>query len=203
MGQALPAGERPGLEAPQVDRVGHPDGLGRVDAEQAPGALGCVPRRHQQPVAAGGPAAQPLDPGVGVGPAARRRLDLLQHPQLGAVELAEHRDLRERARGCLVDRGEVVQVEHLGAAGAGAPEGLLPGLDQPLVGAVADGGEDPVRRAGPVLVGRLEGRVGGQRGNADSAGRNAIGGDQVVAGAGRDRQQLARGADRQARQQIE
>jgi hypothetical protein len=41
-------------------------------------------------------------------------------------------------------------VEHLGATGAGAPEGLLPGLDQPLVGAVADGGEDPVRRAGPV-----------------------------------------------------
>ena len=40
--------------------------------------------------------------------------DLLEHQQLGAVQVADDRDVRRDARRRLVDRGEVVQVQRVG-----------------------------------------------------------------------------------------
>jgi hypothetical protein len=67
------------------------------------------------------------------------------------------------AQGCLVRGGQVVQVEQIGFAGAGAGERLGPRRHQALVGGFVDGGEDPVGPRPPVFVGGLEGNRRGER----------------------------------------
>jgi hypothetical protein len=57
----------------------------------------------------------------------------------------------------------VVQVQHVGLARARVHELILPDLDQTLVVGIGHLREDAVGRAGSVLEGRMEGRVGGER----------------------------------------
>ena len=58
------------------------------------------------------PAAHPVGPLLRVVPALGRALvDLAQHQQLGAVQVADPRDVREGALGRLVHRRQVVQVD--------------------------------------------------------------------------------------------
>jgi hypothetical protein len=80
------------------------------------------------------------------------------------VQLAEHGQRGEGARRGLVRGRQVVQVEEVGAAGAGAREQLDPGSDEPFVGGIVDGGKDAIGRLGAVLVGRREGNGCGQPG---------------------------------------
>ncbi len=52
----------------------------------------------------------------------------------------------------LVDRGQVVQVQHVGARGADRMQRLAPGGHLALVLVVVERGEDAVRCVRPVLV---------------------------------------------------
>ena len=74
---------------------------------------------------------------------------------------ADDRHVGRDPRGRLVQRREVVQVQHVGVGRAGGVERARPGVDVALVGGVVDGREDAVRRVGPVLVGRVHRRVAG------------------------------------------
>jgi hypothetical protein len=73
------------------------------------------------------------------------------------VQLAEHGQRGEAARGGLVRGRQVVQMEQVGGARAGAREQLDPGRDQPLVGGIVDGGKAAIGRMRAILVGGLEG----------------------------------------------
>jgi hypothetical protein len=72
------------------------------------------------------------------------------------VELADDRNRREGARRRLVQRGEVVEVEHVCLGRPRPGERAGPHVDQTLVRLVTDGGEHRVGRAGTLLVGGLE-----------------------------------------------
>ena len=74
-------------------------------------AVDLVRREHEQPLAALRPAAHPPRPRVGVRPVGGAVDDLLEHQQLGAVQVADDRDVGRDARGRLVQRREVVQVQ--------------------------------------------------------------------------------------------
>ena len=153
-------GER--MEAPRVEPVRAHDERAPVDPEQTLRALDLRPGEHEQPPAPRRPAAHPPLPRKRVPPRGRRALvDPLEHQQFGAVEVADHRHSgRDPLRG-LVERGEVVQVQHVRLGGAGSLERPRPGGDVHLVGLVVHGGEDRVRRVGTVLVGRVLRRVPG------------------------------------------
>ena len=56
----------------------------------------------------------------------RALLDLLEHQQLGAVQVADARDVGKAPLRGLVDGREVVEVQNVGVAGAGELELLLP-----------------------------------------------------------------------------
>ena len=77
---------------------------------------------------------------------------LVEHEQLGAVQVRDHRQPRGHPRQRLVHRGQVVQVRHLDAVEH--PRGAED--RRPLVGEVVgvtivERGHDPVGGAGPVL----------------------------------------------------
>ena len=65
------------------------------------------------------------------------------------------------ARGRLVQRREVVQVQDVGRGRAGPLQRARPGGHVLLEGRVADGREDGVGRVGAILEGRVQGRVAG------------------------------------------
>ena len=116
-----------------------------------------------------------------MGPArGRSARDLLEHQQLGAVQVADDRDVRRDARRRLVDRGEVVQVQRVGIGGAGGGQSTRPCRHLTLVGVVVERGEHPVRGAGTVLVGRVQRR--GPRRRIERVGR----GERRVEGHGMD-----------------
>ena len=104
----------------------------------------------------------------------------LEHQQLGAVQVADDRDVRRDARRRLVDRGEVVQVQRVGVGGAGGGQSARPCRHLTLVGVVVERGEHPVRSAGTVLVGRVHRR--GPRRRIERVGR----GERLVEGHGMD-----------------
>jgi hypothetical protein len=90
-------------------------------------------------------------------------LDVLEHQQLGPVQVGDDRDARGDALGRLVERRQVVEVEHVGAGGVRRREVSRPGGDLVLVGAVVQRAHDPIRRARAVLVGRMKRGIGQQR----------------------------------------
>jgi hypothetical protein len=93
-----------------------------------------------------------------VGP--RRALgDRLEHQQLGAVQVRDDRDARRHARGRLVDRRQVVQVQDVGVRRARVGQRLRPRVDVLGVDVVVDGREDAIGGPGPVLIGRMQRRV--------------------------------------------
>ena len=105
----------------------------------------------------------PLGPGRAVRPAVRVVLDRLEHQQLGAVQVADDRDAGRDARGGLVERRQVVQVQDVGVRRAGGLQRARPGRDLVLGVGVVERGEDAVGRVRAVLVGRVQRRVGGER----------------------------------------
>ena len=127
---------------------------------------------QQQALAAPRPAAHPALPRLGVAPAGRRAVgDALEHEQLGAVQVADDRDVGRHARGRLVDRGQVVQVQDVGVGGARLLQRARPGGDVGLVGVVVEGGEDAVGgvRRGP----RRTGASARRRGRSAPRGRRS------------------------------
>ena len=145
-----------------VEAVGDADEAVRVEVERGGGALQPLGAADDDPLAARRPVADPLGPALGVRPARRGAGgDPLQHQQLGAVDVAEHRDLGEGARGRLAERGQVVEVEEVGVGGAGQPQLPHPGLDLELEGLVVEGGEDRVLGIGAILVGAVHRRGAG------------------------------------------
>ena len=152
--------DRPRREALGVEAVRSDDAAARIDAQQALGALELAVRKQQQALAAQRPAAHPAFPRRGVVPAGRRAVrDALEHEQLGAVQMADDRDAGRHARGRLVDRGQVVQVQDVGVGGARVLQCARPGGDVGLVGVVVEGGEDAVGSVGAVLVGGVHRRL--------------------------------------------
>jgi hypothetical protein len=91
----------------------------------------------------------------------RSRLDRAQHRELGAVQLPDDRDVRERPERGLVGRRQVVQMEQIRCARA--RERFAPDENKALVGVVADGREHAVRRARPILVGGWKRNRSGER----------------------------------------
>ena len=86
---------------------------------------------------------------------------MLEHQQLGAVEMADDRHAGRDARGGLVDRVEVVQVQDVGLGRTGALERRGPGVDVALVLLVAHAREHLVGGVRAVLVGGLHRRLAG------------------------------------------
>ena len=155
-----------GREARGVEAVRDDLAACRVDAEQRGRALALALGEQQQPLAALGPAPHPPRPCPRMGPVRRRaRGDLLEHQQLRAVEVADHRHPGRDAGRRLVQRREVVQVQHVGPGGAGLGQGTAPRGDVLLEGRRADHREAGVRRARAVLEGRVHRRVA--RGEVD------------------------------------
>ena len=152
--------DRARREALGIEAVGRDHAPARIDAQDAFGALELAVGEQQHALAAEGPAAHPALPRLGMGPARRRPVgDALEHEQLGAVQVADDRDVGRHARGRLVDRGQVVEVQDVGVGGARLLQRARPGGDMGLVGVVVEGGEDAVGGVGAVLVGRVHGRV--------------------------------------------
>ena len=79
-----------------------------------------VGESSEQALAAPRPAAHPALPRLGVAPSARARPSAiaLEHQQLGAVQVADDRDVGRHAGGRLVDRRQVVEVQDVGVGGA-------------------------------------------------------------------------------------
>src|SRR5205807_4589041 len=92
----------------------------------------------------------------------RLRGDALEHQELGAVEMTDHRNVRKAPRSRLVEGSQVVQVKNVGGVCAGGGELALPGGDDVLVGVVVYRGEDAVRRSRSVLVRRVKRGVAGE-----------------------------------------
>ena len=149
----------PGMERLRVEPVRDQHAAVGLQAEQVARALHRRLREHDHPLAGGGPAAQPVRPLGGMGPPAGIGLDRLQHQQLGAVEMPDHRHAGSDARGRLVDRCQVVQVQDVGVRRAGRLQRVAPRHDLALVLVVVERREDAVGRARPVLVGRVHRRV--------------------------------------------
>ena len=85
-----------------------------------------------------------------------------QEGKLGAVQLPEDRQRGEGAQSSLVYRRQMMEVEQIGGAGAGAGERLR-GRHQALIGGVVDRGEDTIGPRRPVFIGGLEGDEGCER----------------------------------------
>jgi hypothetical protein len=66
---------------------------------------------------------------------------------------------REALRG-LVERGEMMQVQHVRALRPSVAQGGHPGVDLMLIRHVVHGREDAIRRARTILIGGRQGRVG-------------------------------------------
>jgi hypothetical protein len=98
-----------------------------------------------------------------VRPALRLLEDLLEHQELGAVQVADDRDVRRDPRRGLVQRRQMVEVQHVDLARARGHQYVAPSVGQVLGDVAAQRGEHPVRRVPPVLVGGVERRVGEQR----------------------------------------
>ena len=113
--------------------------------------------------------------------------------------MAHPRHVREGSLGGLVDRGQVVEVQHVGRARARRGELALPGRDEPLVGVVVHAGEHAVGRARPVLVGGLEGGIGRERVGSRGGGRVVERADLQPAVEGLGVRLVARPAERAAR----
>jgi hypothetical protein len=79
------------------------------------------------------------------------------------VEVADHGLVGKRARGGLVDRRQVMQVEQVGVGGTGPLEMPDPGLDEMLVSVVVDIREHAVGRPRAVLERRVHRRIRPQR----------------------------------------
>jgi hypothetical protein len=156
-GAACLPGERGGLEALEFDAAGEAVEPRALEREQG-GDLGLGARRHDQPLARVRPAAQPRVPGGCVAPARGwPRRQRAQEGKLGAVQLPHDRQRGEGTQGSLVRRRQMVEVEQIGAGGAGAGERLRPGCHEALIGGIVDRGEDAIGPGRPVLVGGLEG----------------------------------------------
>jgi hypothetical protein len=152
--------DRARREAPWVEAVGRDDEAAGVEAQQLGGARDLSGREHQQALAARGPAAHPPQPRLRVRPARVGAADdLLEHQQLGAVQVAEHRHPGSDACRGLVQRREVMQVQEVRTGRVDPLQRARPGHDVLLVGGVVHGGEDGVGRARAVLVGRMHRRV--------------------------------------------
>ena len=169
--------DRERLEQLGVEAVGDLHAALGVDAEQALGAMDLVVGEHDQAPAALGPAPHPRLPFLAVGPFRVPQLDRLEHQQLGAVQVADDRDVGRDPRGRLVQGREVVEVQDVGLGRARVRERARPRVDLALVGGLVEAGEDRVRRALAVLVGRVEGRIEGQRVGRRERGRKVDGVD--------------------------
>ncbi len=104
-----------------------------VEVEQARRPLAALGAVDDDPLAARRPLADPLDPGVGVRPSSRaRRRRSARSSAARSRGCGRDRDVSGNARGGLVDRRQVVEVEQIGRAGAGVVQGLDPGIDLEL-----------------------------------------------------------------------
>lgn len=114
-----PAAARIGGEHLGVEPVGQDEALpgGHVEQVRDPVELGVG--EHDDPGAPRRPAAHALPPRLGEVPAGGGPLgDLLEHEQLGAVEVAEDGHPGSDPRRRLVERGEVVEVQDVRLARA-------------------------------------------------------------------------------------
>ena len=100
--------------------------------------------------------------------------------QLGPVEVADDRDVRRHARGGLVDRRQVVQVQDVGAEDVGAEQRALPREDLALELLVVERGHDRVGAVVAVLEARVHRDGPGERvvaaqrgGEVDDVGQEA------------------------------
>ena len=150
-------------EGLRVEPVRHQQAALAVEPQQLLGARDLRLGQDDHALAGGRPAAHPRRPRVGERPAPRIGLDRLEHQQLGPVQVADHRHARSDARGRLVDRRQVVQVQHVGRRGAHRLQRTAPGHHLALVLLARQRGEDAVRRSRPVLVGRVHRRIGAHR----------------------------------------
>ena len=73
------------------------------------------------------------------------------------MQLAKHGQRGEAASRGLVRGRQMVQMEQVGGARAGACKHLDPGSDEPFVGGIVDGGKNAIGRIRSILVGGLEG----------------------------------------------
>ena len=138
----------------RVEAVGDDGEAVVVEVEELRGAAGSLRRVRDEPVAPPSPAADALSPLLGVAPALGRSLgDPLEHQELGAVDVADHRDVGELAGGRLVHRRQVVEVEDVGVGGSRLVELARPSLDLELEALVVEAGEDGVLGSRPVLEG--------------------------------------------------
>ena len=130
-----------------------------VQVEQRAGSLQALGAVDDELRAAGGPVADALGPAAGVRPACGSALgDALEHQQLRAVDVAEDRDAGGDAPGGLVERGQVVQIEHVGLGASCGGELARPGVDLALEGGVVERGEDRVLGVAAILVGSVHRR---------------------------------------------
>ncbi len=166
-----------------VVEVARGEGRGVVAVGHEHAAVGIEPQEllrsgdlrlgeHDHALAAGRPAAHPVGPRRRVRPAARIGGDRLEHQQLGPVQVTDHRHARRHSMSRLVDRRQVVQVQHVRARRADRLQRAAPGDDLALVLGVIQRGEDAVLRARPVLVGRVHRGIGGHRVGGAESGRH-------------------------------
>ena len=162
-----PVGEavdRAPVEHLRVKAVGDLDAAIVGYVEQPVDALVLARGERDQALAASGPRAHAPRPRRGVVPArGRPGLDLLEHQQLGAVDVADDRHVGRDARRGLVDRRQVMEVQDVGLARARLVEPLRPEVHQPLVGGVVDAREDRVGSVLAILVGRMQRGLDGER----------------------------------------
>ena len=146
-------------ERGRVVAVGHEHAAVGIEAQQLLRARDLRLRQHDDALAAGRPGAHPLRPRRRVRPAAAVGGDRLQHQQLGPVKVPDHRHARRHTDRGLVDRRQVVQVQHVRASRADRLQRPAPGDDLALVLVVIQRGEDAVRRSRPVLIRRMHRRI--------------------------------------------
>ena len=145
-----------------IDPVGDGDDPLAWYVEQRHGTLH-PGRRDDQPRAFVSPSAYPLRPlcrvrplwWVGVG-------DPFEHQQLGSMELTDDRDVRSHPSGGLVERGEMVQMQHIRIPGSGVLERPRPCSNLQLVLVIIERREHAIGRADPILERRMQGRAPGR-----------------------------------------
>ena len=134
-------------------------------SEDRTSTLGMVGGQSHNVITAAGGLPQPAQPVVRIRPG-RGHVpghDLLEHQQLGAVQVRDDRRAGEVARCGVVQRGEVVQMQHRGRMRRNPLQHPLPATCLVLGERGRERGEDPVRCVRPILVRRMHGHRLGHR----------------------------------------
>jgi len=116
----------------------------RIEPVACRQAIGLRARGHPREIAAerGGERRETANP--------------VEHLQLGAVEVRDEGAIWPATGNGVVERGQVVEVEKVGAVEAGAEEHVLPSVRLVLGELGREGGERPVGSPGALFVGGME-----------------------------------------------